>query len=442
MIPLRGVFSDPEPRTVDHFEYRDGVLRCESADAREIARIFGTPLYVYSRRTLLDHFDRVREAFAPVDASICFSVKSCQNLSILRLLQKRGAAFDVVSLGELRRVLEAGGDPARVVFAGVGKTDEEIREALKAGIGWFNVESEREMDNLATIAESMGRTARAALRVNPDVDPKTHVYTTTGKRETKFGVDLERARRVFVDFGGRKGLDLSGIHLHIGSPVNSVEPYFEALLKTLSLIDSLRADDRDIRALNLGGGFGAHYAGSEAPPAAAYAEKLVPLLQDCNLQVLLEPGRCIAANAGVLLARVLYTKASGDRQFVIVDASITELIRPALYGSFHFAWPVQPRNGMIPTVRSPDLRLPGSSLVDIVGPVCESGDFLAKDRWLPPVERGDLICIFSAGAYGFVMSSQYNSRPRAPEVLIENGNARLIRRRETYDDLVTAERDV
>lgn len=425
---------------MDYFEFQNGLLHCESADVRTLAEDFGTPLYVYSRRTLLDHFDRFRAAFAPLDATICFSVKSCQNLSILRLLHKHGAAFDVVSGGELRRVLEAGGDPASVVFAGVGKTDDEIRAALETGIGWFNVESEAELENLATIAESMDRTAPVALRVNPDVDPHTHVYTTTGKRETKFGVDLERARRVFTDFRGRPGLDLSAIHLHIGSPVNSVEPYFEALLKALALIDSLRADGHTIRAINLGGGFGAHYAGSEAPPAAEYAEKLVPLLQGCDLQVLLEPGRSIAANAGVLLTRVLYTKASGDKQFVIVDAAITELIRPALYGSFHFAWPAQPRNGMVPSARRADLRLPGSVLVDIVGPVCESGDFLAKDRWLPPVERGDLICLFSTGAYGFVMSSQYNSRPRSAEVLVAGDSARIIRRRETYDDLVAAER--
>jgi len=425
---------------MDHFEFRNGVLHCESADTRALAKNFDTPLYVYSRRTLLDHFDRFQKAFAPLNATICYSVKSCQNLAILRLLREKGAAFDVVSGGELRRVLEAGGDSSQVVFAGVGKRDEEIRAALEADIGWFNVESEAEMDNLATIAVSMDRTARAALRVNPDVDPHTHIYTTTGKRETKFGVDLERARRVFADFRGRPGLDLSAIHLHIGSPVNTVEPYFEALLKALDLIDSLRADGHTIRAVNLGGGFGAHYVGSEAPPASAYAEKLVPLLQGCELQVILEPGRSIAANAGVLLTRVLYTKASGDRQFVIVDAAITELIRPALYGAFHFAWPVQPRNGMIPTARHVDLRLPGSVLVDIVGPVCESGDFLAKDRWLPPVERGDLICIFSTGAYGFVMSSQYNSRPRSAEVLVGGDAVQLIRRRETYDDLVAAER--
>ncbi|MBI4719137.1 MAG: diaminopimelate decarboxylase [Planctomycetes bacterium] len=425
---------------MDHFVYRDGVLRCEEVDLRRLAEQFGTPLYVYSERTLLDHFDRVREAFAPLRATICFSVKSCQNLSILRLLRDRGAAFDVVSGGELARVLEAGASPSTVVFAGVGKTDAEIVAALRAGIGWFNVESEEELANLARLAHAERTTARAALRINPDVDPKTHRYTTTGKRETKFGVDLDRARNVFRGFRDEPGLDLCGVHLHIGSPVNTVEPYTQALTKALALIDELRAEGCGISAINLGGGFGAHYDGSEAPPAAVYAQRLVPQLADRRLSVLLEPGRCISANAGVLLARVLYTKSSGDRQFVIVDAAITELIRPALYGSFHFTWPVAPRDGLAPPARRADLHLPGSVLVDVVGPVCESGDFLAKDRWLPPVARGDLLCLFSTGAYGFVMSSQYNSRPRAAEVLVSGSHTRLIRRRETFDDLVALER--
>jgi len=425
---------------MDYFQYHDGVLQCESVDLPTLADQFGTPLYVYSKRTLLDHYDRFAQAFAPLDATICFSVKSCQNLSILRILKDSGAAFDVVSGGELNRTLEVDADPSRIVFAGVGKTDAEIRAALEVGIGWFNVESEDELGNLATIAARMGKVARAALRINPDVDPKTHVYTTTGKRETKFGVDLERARQVFKAFHGRPGLDLCGIHIHIGSPVITIEPYVVSIGKGLTLIDELRGDGHCIKAINIGGGFGAHYDGGEAPPASAYAERIVPLLRSRGLGVLLEPGRSIAANAGVLLTRTLYTKTSGDRQFLIVDAAITELIRPALYGSFHFAWPVVPKDSAIPAERRADLRLPGSQLVDIVGPVCESGDFLAKDRWLPPVSRGDLICIFSTGAYGFTMSSQYNSRPRAAEVLVDGGAARLIRRREKYDDLVTAER--
>lgn len=425
---------------MDEFHYRDGVLWCESAPASKLADEFGTPLYVYSSGTLRDHFERFQAAFAPLDPTVCFSVKSCQNLAILRLLEGCGAGFDVVSGGELARVLEIGGDPERIVFAGVGKTDAEMVTGLRAGIRWFNVESEAELENLGRLAVRVGAAARTALRVNPDVDPHTHVYTTTGKRETKFGVDLERARRVFATFRGRAGLDLCAIHLHIGSPVNSVEPYVESISRSVELIESLRGEGMTIRAINIGGGFGAHYDGSEAPPATAFAERIVPLLRDRELEVLLEPGRSIAGNAGVLVTRVLYTKVSGDRQFVIVDAAMTELIRPALYGAFHFAWPVMPRGGLVPPYRGGDLKLDGTSLVDIVGPVCESGDFLAKERWLPPVARGDLICLFTTGAYGMSMSSQYNSRPRAAEVLVDGEHARLIRRRETYDDLVAPER--
>ncbi len=423
---------------MDHFQYRKGRLFCEDADVGPLAERFGTPLYVYSSRTLIEHYVKTKDAFAPVGAEICFSIKSCQNLAILRLLNGLGAAFDVVSGGEIARALEAGADASRIVFAGVGKRDDEIRFALEQGVGWFNVESEAELDNIAAIASSMGVTARCALRVNPDVDPHTHVYTTTGKRETKFGVDLERARRVFREFAGRKGIALCGLHLHIGSPVNTIEPYVQSITKGVELIDELRRDGYEITAINLGGGYGAHYDGDEAPPASAYAERIVPLLSDRNVEVLIEPGRSITANAGVLVTRTLYTKSSGDREFVIVDAAVNDLLRPALYGAFHFAWPVAPAGGAVPPARSADVRLEGSVLVDIVGPVCESGDFLAKDRYLPPIARGDLICIFSAGAYGFVMSSQYNSRPRAAEVLVDGTEAQLIRRSETYVDLVAA----
>ncbi|MHC4697221.1 MAG: diaminopimelate decarboxylase [Planctomycetota bacterium] len=435
---------------MDHFHYHDGVLHGESVDLRSLTAEFGTPLYVYSKRTLLDHYDRMRTAFSPLGATICFSVKSCPNLSILRLLRERGASFDVVSGGELARAIEIEVDPSSIVFAGVGKTDTEIRAALDTRIGWFNVESEEELGNLAEMAAGSGKTARVAVRVNPDVDPQTHRYTTTGKREMKFGVDIERGCKLFEAFDGREGIDLAGIHLHIGSPVHTIEPYVEAITKTLTLIDKLRRCGHNVRAINIGGGFGAHYQGSEAPPAAAYAERIVPLLAKRDLEVLLEPGRSIAANAGVLLTRTLYTKASGDRQFVIVDAGITELIRPALYGAYHFVWPVHPYDGAVPESRgvagnedsrgAEDEARAGSVLVDVVGPICESGDFIAKDRWLPPVSRGNLLCVFSAGAYGSSMSSQYNSRPRAAEVLVDGATVRLIRRRETYDDLVSAER--
>ncbi|MCP4250196.1 MAG: diaminopimelate decarboxylase [bacterium] len=425
---------------MDAFDYRDGTLWCEDLPLPDLADRYGTPLFVYSQNTLLDHYDRLDQAFEPLSAALCFSVKSCSNLHLLRLLQTRDSWFDVVSGGELRRVLEIGADPARAVFAGVGKTDTEIRAAIEAGIGWFNVESEQELQVLTALATEADRPVRAALRVNPDVDPHTHVYTTTGKKETKFGVDLERARAVFTRQPSGTPVALTGIHLHLGSPVNRIDPYVLSIKKTLELIAQLRTDGHTVEALNIGGGFGAHYQASEAPSAAEYAAQIVPLLTGTNLAVLLEPGRCLAANAGLLLCRTTFVKQSGDRQFLIVDAAMTELLRPSLYGAYHFAWPVTPAGGLVPPHRGADLHLEGTSRVDVVGGICESGDFLAKDRWLPPVQRGDLLAIFAAGAYGFSMSSQYNSRPRAAEVLVDADTSRLIRRRETYDDLVACER--
>ncbi|MEK6675239.1 MAG: diaminopimelate decarboxylase [Planctomycetota bacterium] len=425
---------------MDDFVYHDGQLHAESVPVERLAKEHGTPLWVYSKQTLLAHYRRIDEAFSPLRATICYAIKSCQNLAICRLLREAGAAFDVVSGGEILRVIEVGADPKRVVFAGVGKSDDEIRLALKTGIGWFNVESEEELANLADIAAKMGTTARVALRVNPDVDPHTHAYTTTGKRETKFGVDWQKARGVFQRFSKRQSISLHGIHLHLGSQVRTVDPYVEAIVRALSLIAELRSVGANIRAINLGGGFGAHYDGVEALPAADYANRIVPLLIDCGLDVLFEPGRSISANAGILLTRILYTKSSGTRRFIIVDAAMNDLIRPALYGAFHFVWPAKVSPHMETTQRIATLDLPGCETVDIVGPVCESGDFLAKDRSLPPLHRGDLLAVFTAGAYGMAMSSQYNSRPRAAEVLVEGSDFRLIRRRETYEDLVATER--
>jgi len=425
---------------MDHFRYHDGALWCENVPLTHLVERFGTPLFVYSRRTLLDHYERFTAAFAELQPAICFSVKSCQNLHILRLLQPREAWFDVVSGGELQRALEAGASPSRIVFAGVGKTDAEMQAALEADIAWFNVESEQELESLAAVARQTGRTARVAVRVNPDVDPHTHVYTTTGKKQTKFGVDIDRAAELFDRFRSDPSVNLSGLHLHLGSPVNTVEPFVRATTLALELIEQLGRAGHRVTALNLGGGFGAHYQGAEAPAASDYAAALVPLLKGRGLNVLFEPGRSLIANAGALLTRTIYVKQSGGRTFLIVDAAMTELIRPALYGAYHFVWPVAPAGGLIPPHRGPDLRMDGTACVDVVGGVCESGDFLAKDRWLPPVQRGDLLAIFTTGAYGFTMSSQYNSRPRAAEVLVEDNSGRLIRRRETYDDLVACER--
>ena len=425
---------------MDSFRFTNGTLHGEGVPLPQAADRFGTPVYVYSAATLRDRYDTVASAFAELNPIICYSVKSCQNLHILRVLRERGASFDVVSGGELARALEAGADASRIVFAGVGKTDAEVRQGIQAGIGWFNVESEQELENLIRIAAEVDRPVRAALRINPDVDPKTHVYTTTGKQETKFGVDLVRVRNVFDRYGRDARVKMSALHLHIGSPVNTVEPYVEAIEKTLALIRHLREDGFAVDTLDIGGGFGADYETGEAPSPSEYAARIVPLLHGRGLTVILEPGRTISANAGVLLSRVLYTKQSGARRYVITDAALTELVRPALYGARHFVWPVAPGDGFVPEARRCDLHLADTELVDVVGPVCESSDFLAKGRWLPPLKRGDLLAVFSAGAYGFVMSSQYNSRPRSPEVLIDGHSARLIRRRETYDDLVGPER--
>jgi len=422
---------------MDHFEYRNGELFCEDVPAAAIAREVGTPAYVYSASTIRHHYRAIAKAFAPLRATICFAVKSLSNIHILRLLAGEGANFDVVSGGELSRVAAAGGAMAKVAFAGVGKTDGELRQALSAGIGYFNIESEAEFENLARLAGELKLPARAALRVNPDVDPKTHRYTTTGKKETKFGVDIERAERFFRAYGRDARVALDGIHLHIGSPVYGAQPYVEAIGKALDLIARLRQAGFRVATLDIGGGFAADYGTSAAPTAAEYASQIVPLLSGAGLEVWLEPGRQIACNGGILLTRVLYIKEGGERKFTIIDAAMTDLIRPALYEAFHFIWPAR---SLQPPRRAPEYAPPGAIKMDIVGGVCESSDFMAKERMLPPVARGDLLAVFSAGAYGFVMASQYNSRPRPPEVLVEGEQWKIIRRRETFEDLVAAER--
>ena len=430
---------------MDYFRYRQGRLFCEDVDVDAIAAAVGTPTYVYSARTLLEHYRAIAEAFAELRPLVCFSIKSLSNIHLLRLLAGAGCGFDVVSGGELARVQAAGGTCAKAVFAGVGKTDREIQEALAAGIAWFNVESEAEFENLSRLASARGRKARAAVRINPDVyDRKTHAYTTTGKKETKFGVDIERAERFFESYGRDPNVTLDAIHFHIGSPIYSAEPYVQAIGKTLDLIGRLRGRGFAVRALNIGGGFAADYEQGASPCAADYARAIVPLLKGQGLEIIMEPGRQIACNSAVLLARVQYVKQGGDRQFVIVDAAMTDLIRPALYEARHFLYPARLPAGQGDQVaRTLDAAPPpGGVKVDVVGGVCESSDFLAKDRVLPPMARGDLLAVFSAGAYGFVMSSQYNSRPRACEVLVDGSRWRIIRRRETYDDLFAAERDV
>jgi diaminopimelate decarboxylase len=423
---------------MDLFAYRDGQLYAEDLPVSALAERYGTPAYLYSQQTLLAHYQRLRDAFRELNPLICYAVKASSNVHLCRLLAEAGCGFDVVSGGELYRALQAGAQPDRIVFAGVGKTDAEIQEALAANIHGFNAESVSEIEQIARLARAAGKTANVALRVNPDVDAQTHAYTTTGRKENKFGVDIGQAHEVFARFRDEKGLRMQGIHLHIGSPVNDVEAYRLSIQRGLALIDSLRHSGFAIDSIDIGGGFGAFYRGDEAPPASAYAEAIVPLLRGKGLRVTLEPGRTLVANAGILVTRVLHVKQGPTKRFVIVDASMNELIRPALYGAYHFIWPVQ-AGERVPASRHAEQPFADLVTCDVVGPVCESGDFLAKDRRLPPMSAGDLVAVFSAGAYAMAMASQYNSRPRSPEVLVNGSSARLIRRRETYADLVAPE---
>jgi diaminopimelate decarboxylase len=425
---------------MDHFPYRDGQLYCEGVSVADLAERFGTPLYVYSQAAILGRLEALESAFAEADPLICYSVKANSNLGILKVLAEHGSGFDVVSGGELYRVDLAGGEAGRTVFAGVGKTDEEIREGLEAGVLMFNVESEAELDAIARVAAGQGRVAPIALRVNPDVDPRTHRYISTGKKESKFGMDIARSLALAEAVKGLPSVAMIGMHMHIGSQITTSEPYAGAVAKGVEIIARLRAMGHPIAWYNMGGGFGIDYRGGEARPIAEFARAIVPGVKAAGCRLALEPGRVIVGNAGILVSRVLYTKQSGEKRFLIQDAAMNDLIRPALYESFHRIWPLAVPEGVPAPPEDFEAAIPGTEPWDVVGPVCESGDFLAKDRALPRLERGALLAVFSAGAYGMVMASNYNTRPRAPEVLVEGATARLVRRRETYDDLVLPER--
>jgi len=427
---------------MDRFEHRDGSLHAEEVPLSAVAAAHGTPTFVYSAGTFRTHLRRLREAFAPLRPQLCYSVKSCSNLAILRLAVEEDAGLDLVSGGELHRAILAGADPSRCVLAGVGKTDREIAEALEAGVGVFNIESAEELANVARIADDLDRPARAALRINPEVEPGTHRHTATGRRATKFGVDLATAVEVFRGHDPRSRLRLCGLHLHIGSPIATTAPYVDAIDKVLELRDSLRRHGLGVEVLDLGGGFAADYVTGQAPPASTYAAAIVPRLRAAveeGLELILEPGRSIVANSGVLLVRVTYVKESGGRRFVICDAGMNALLRPSHYDAFHFVWPCEVPSSLVPSRREERPDLPDLEEVDVVGPLCETGDYLALGRSLPPVERGDLLAIYAAGAYGMSMASRYNSSPLPAEVLVDGSSARLVRRRETYEDLVAHE---
>jgi len=432
---------------MDYFSYVGGELRVEDVSVQEIAEKHGTPVYIYSGRTILEHFRKLRDAFAGAGGGaqaplICYSVKANSNLSILKLMKDEGSGFDVVSGGELFRALKVGADPKKCVFAGVGKNDEEITYALEQGILLFNVESEEELANIDRIAGKLGKKAPVALRVNPDVDPQTHTYISTGKKETKFGVDLTRALRILQAAQQLKNITLNGLHVHIGSQITKVDPYVETMQRIAAFLPEVAKLGAKIEFLDIGGGFGIWYKDKLARPAKEIAASILPLLQKMGCRILLEPGRFIVGNAGILVTRVLYVKESGDKKFVICDAGMNDLIRPTLYSAYHRIWPVKTDPGYSGEAPDEEAWSGSSAVTDIVGPICESGDFFAKDRKLPALKRGDLVCVFSAGAYGFAMASNYNSHPKPCEVMVAGKKAEVVTARESMEDLLRNERIV
>jgi len=462
---------------VHSFRYRDGHLYCEDVDLARVAEEFGTPTYVYSAGTILDHYTRLDAALAPLDHRICYAVKANSNRAILNLLVRAGAGFDIVSGGELFRVLAAGGDPAKCTFAGVGKSRDEIEYALERGVYSFNVESEAELEAIERIARAKKMRAPIALRINPDVDPHTHQYISTGSQENKFGIALDQVTAVYERAAGMSNIEIVGVQMHIGSQITEAKPFASAIEKVTPLVRELKSK-YGIKFFSIGGGMGIIYrraleSGSgkwwhdhRSEPSAFsvrdYAEAIVPPLRDLGIRILVEPGRFLIGNAGVLLTRVRYLKQTGSKKFAIVDAGMNDLIRPALYQSYHEIVPVIKPSTLTPTLSTlRPVAIPGGGReapgegesvslshtkntlgkIDIVGPVCESGDFFALDREMPEPQDGDLLAIMSAGAYGFVMASNYNSRPLPVEALVRGDKFALIRKRQTWDDLVRGEVD-
>jgi diaminopimelate decarboxylase len=411
---------------MDHFEYRDGVLCAEGVALSAIAAEHGTPTYVYSRATLERHYRAFDRALDGLAHQVCYAVKANSNLAVLQVLARLGAGFDIVSGGELQRVLKAGGDPAKVVFSGVGKTAAEIELALNVGIYCFNVESEAELHRLSAIATRMGKTARIAFRVNPDVDAKTHPYISTGLKENKFGVDIAEAERLYALAATLPGIEIDGVACHIGSQLLELSPFLDALDRVLALIDRLAASGIELRHLDVGGGLGVRYDDEVPPSPSEWADALKPKLAGRKLVVMTEPGRAIAGNAGVLLTKVELLKPGAHKNFAIIDAAMNDLIRPSFYDAWHAVLPAEPRSDV------------ETKTWDLVGPVCETGDWLARDRELALAE-GDLLAFRTAGAYGFTMSSNYNSRGRAAEVLVDGVAVHVVRARESFDDLVRNE---
>ena len=416
---------------MNHFEYRAGEMFAEDVPLKRIAREVGTPAYVYSLATLKRHFQVFDQAFAKVPHIVCFSVKANSNLALLRAFAKQGSGFDIVSGGELFRALKAGGDPKKIVFSGVGKKKHEIEYALNTGILMFNVESDEELTALNEIAAGIGKKAPISLRVNPDVDPQTHPYISTGMKKAKFGVDIKKSLETYKKAVALANIDVVGVDCHIGSQLTSLTPFVDALAKVREYLDrvlagEMKKEGAQIRYLDLGGGLGINYHDETPPLPDEYARAIVQGLEGLEVTLILEPGRVIVGNAGILLTEVQYIKETDTKKFVIVDAGMNDLIRPALYGSYQAIRPI------VESKAEP-------IVADVVGPICESGDFFAKDREIARPRRNDLLAIMSAGAYGFTMASNYNSHPKPPEVLVDGDQYYVVRKRETMEDLINGE---
>ena len=411
---------------MDHFEYRNGQLFAEDVAVADIARAHGTPCYIYSRATLERHWHAFNDAFGTQPHLVCYAVKANSNIAILNLFARLGSGFDIVSVGELERVLRAGGDPSKVVFSGVSKKSSEIRRALEVGIRCFNVESEPELARINAVAGEMGKIAPISLRVNPDVDAQTHPYISTGLKENKFGIEISRAEEVYLKAAALPHLNVVGIDCHIGSQLLTLSPFMDALQRVLALAERLAAQGVKVHHLDIGGGLGVRYRDDQIAPTPA--EYMAQLFTDERLreyEIFVEPGRAIAANAGILVTEVEFLKMAEYKNFAVIDAAMNDLIRPALYSAWHEIIPVVPREGETATY-------------DIVGPVCETGDFLGKERDLN-IQAGDLLAVRSSGAYGFTMASNYNTRPRAVEIMVDGTTVNVIRQRETLDDLMHGE---
>ena len=412
---------------MNHFQYKGTALYAENVALGEIAAAVGTPFYVYSLATLTRHFKAFDDSFAAVPHTICYSVKANSTQSVLKTFINLGGGVDIVSGGELYRALKAGVDPKKVVYSGVGKKDDEIEYALTTGILMFNVESEQELTRISEIAARTGMRAGIAIRVNPDVDPGTHPYITTGLKNAKFGITIDRAMQEYARAATLPGIDIIGIDMHIGSQLTKVNPFVDSIEKLKIMIGNLRSQGIELKYFDCGGGLGIQYNDEEPPLPADYGSQIVAATKDLGLHLVFEPGRNLVGNAGILVAKCLYTKARDEKNFIMIDAGMNDLARPALYGSYH---------GVLPVEKNQD----GMIVADIVGPICESGDFLVKEREVPMFKQGDLMAFTSAGAYGFAMSSSYNSRPRVAEVMVKGDKFEVIRERETIEDLLKGEK--